>query len=233
MNHLDIMRATIILLLMAAALGSASAADNQLSAKEKAAGWKLLFDGKTGKGWRNMKKDSFPAKGWVVEDGVLKLEAKSRGGDLISEDRYSEFDLRWDWRIPVGANNGLKYFIIEERGAIGHEYQMIDDRATKSAPKHSTASFYDVLAPAEDKPLKPPGEWNQSRVLVQGKAVQHWLNGKKVLEYELGSPELMAAVQKSKFKSVDGFGEPTRGHILLTDHSDQVEYKNIKIRPLD
>ena len=227
------MRQIIGLCLLLALLTKVAAADNQLSTEEKAQGWKLLFDGKSGKGWRNLKKDSFPERGWVVENGILKLQPKSRGGDLISEDAYSQFDLRWEWRIPPGANNGLKYFIIEDRGAIGHEYQMIDDEATKSAPKHRTASFYDVLPPAEETPLNPPGQWNQSRVLVQGKTVQHWLNGKKVLEYELGSPETLEAVQKSKFKSVTGFGKPTRGHIVLTDHSDQVEYKNIKIRPLD
>ena len=227
------MRAIITSLLLAACVACVSAADNQLTAREQAEGWKLLFDGKSAKGWRNLKKQGLPEKGWVVENGALKLEPKSRGGDLISVEKYEQFDLKWEWRIPAGSNNGLKYFIIEERGGIGHEYQMIDDKATKSAPKHRTASFYDVLAPAEDKPLKAPGEWNQSRVVVQGKKAEHWLNGEKVLEYELGSPELKAAIQKSKFKDVKGFGELTQGHILLTDHSDQVEYKNIKILPLD
>ena len=226
------MRKLLYSICIATLLANVSAAENQLTEREKAAGWELLFDGRTGKGWRSMKKETFPEKGWGVADGTLKLEAKSRPGDLISEGTYSEFDLRWEWRIPAGANNGLKYFIIEKRGAIGHEYQMIDDAGTRSIPKHSTASFYDVLAPAEDKPLKAPGEWNESRILVKGSKAQHWLNGAMVLEYELGSPATLAAVQKSKFKDVPGFGTRVEGHILLTDHSDQVEYRNIKILPL-
>jgi hypothetical protein len=116
---------------------------------------------------------------------------------------------------------------------VGHEYQMIDDRDGKDyGAKHSTASFYDVLPPTDTKASKSTGEWNQSRVLVQGNHVEHWLNGKKVLEYELGSEEVLKAVQKSKFKSVEGFGKRQNGHILLTYHSDPVSYRNIKIRRL-
>lgn len=211
-----------------------SAAHNELTPDEKKAGWKLLFDGKTTQGWRGFKKQSFPERGWTVKDGELRLEAGSKAGDIITEDKFSEFDLTWEWKLPEGANNGIKYFILEERGsAIGHEYQMIDAKAgDASNPTHKTASFYDVLAPSEI-PQKPPGEWNHSRVLVKGNHVEHWLNGKKVLEYELGSEEALAAVQKSKFKSVEGFGKRHNGHILLTYHNDPVSYRNIKIRPLD
>lgn len=213
----------------------ASAAHNELTPAEKAGGWKLLFDGKSTSSWRGFKKDSFPDKGWSVQDGELQLQAGSKAGDIVSLERFEEFDLTWEWKIPKGANNGLKYFVLEERGsAIGHEYQMIDDLdGHDSGPKHSTASFYDVLAPAADKPLKSPGEWNRSRILVQGNHVEHWLNGKKVLDYELGSDEVLAAVQKSKFKDVNGFGKRQNGHILLTYHNDPVSYRNIKIRPLN
>lgn len=213
---------------------SASAAHNELTPDEKKAGWKMLFDGKTTSGWRGFKKPSFPEKGWTVRDGELQLEAGSKAGDIITEQKFSEFDLTWEWKIPPGANNGIKYFILEERRqALGHEYQMIDESDRKKiAPKHRTASFYEVLPPSQDKPLKPPGEWNHSRVLVQGNHVEHWLNGKKVLEYELGSEEVLKAVQNSKFKTVKGFGERQNGHILLTYHNDPVSYRNIKIRPL-
>lgn len=223
---------SIVILL--AVIVCTSAAHNELTPEEKKAGWKLLFDGKTTTGWRSFKKDSFPEKGWTVKDGELQLESGSKAGDILFDEKFSDFDLSWEWKIPKGANNGLKYFILEERGsAIGHEYQMIDDKdGHDSGPKHSTASFYDVLAPAADKPLKSPGEWNHSRVLVQGNHVEHWLNGKKVLEYELGSEAVLQAVQKSKFKSVDGFGKKQQGHILLTYHNDPVSYRNIKIRPL-
>ena len=220
--------------LIFALIVSTSAANNELTSAEKADGWKLLFDGKTTTGWRGFKKSAFPQKGWVVKDGELQLESGSKAGDIITDETFSDFDLTWEWKIPRGANNGIKYFILEERGeAIGHEYQMIDDKDGHDyGPKHSTASFYDVLAPAEDKPLKAPGEWNLSRVLVKGNHVEHWLNGKKVLEYELGSEKVLKAVQSSKFKSVPGFGEKQKGHILLTYHNDPVSYRNIKIRPL-
>jgi hypothetical protein len=213
---------------------SAHAADNQLSATEQKDGWKLLFDGASTKGWRSFKKDTFPKRGWSVKDGVLELEAGSKAGDIITDKTFWNFDLTWDWKIPPGANNGLKYFITEERKqAIGHEYQMIDDKGGEDpGVKHSTAAFYDVLPPDPNKPLKAPGEWNHSRVLVQGNHVEHWLNGAKVLEYELGSPEVLEAVQHSKFKSVPGFGTHIQGHILLTYHNDAVSYKNIKIREL-
>ena len=208
------------------------AAPNELTRAEKAEGWQLLFDGKTTAGWRSFKKQTFPDKGWVVEQGTLKKVASVQGGDIITTNTFEQFDLRWEWKIPPKANNGIKYFITEERGGpIGHEYQMIDD-STVNNPKQRTASFYDVLPPAEHTALKPPGEWNQSRVLVQGDRVEHWLNGIKVLEYELGGEKVKTAVAASKFKDVKGFGERLKGHILLTDHRDEATFRNIKIREL-
>jgi hypothetical protein len=212
--------------------GPAGAADNQLTPQEKAEGWKMLFDGKTTTGWRGFKKTTFPEQGWVVEDGWLKKIAKVRGGDIISLDQFSEFDLQWEWRIPPKANNGIKYFITEERAtAIGHEYQMIDDATVKEG-KGKTASFYDVLPPKAHKPAKFAPEFNQSRVMVKGNHVEHWLNGELVLQYELGSPEVLSAVAKSKFKGVAGFGTRIKGHILLTDHNDEASFRNVKIRSL-
>jgi hypothetical protein len=223
-----------LLTLLATAIVCTSAAHNELTTEEQNAGWKLLFDGESTKGWRGFKKPSFPIKGWTVKDGELQLEAGSKAGDIITEEKFSEFDLTWEWKLPTASNNGIKYFILEERGsALGHEYQMIDEQAGDSSnPKHKTASFYDVLPPTE-VPQNPAGQWNHSRVLVQGNHVEHWLNGKKVLEYELGSKAVLAAVQKSKFNSVEGFGKRQNGHILLTYHNDPVSYRNIKIRPLD
>lgn len=209
---------------------------NQLTPGEKSAGWKLLFDGQSTKGWRNFRKPTFPEKGWVIEDGSLKHVAGAGGGDIISADEFTDFDLQWEWRVPAKANNGLKYFITEERKqAVGHEYQMIDDWRNADGmrgPKWQTASFYDVLPPQKKTPLKAVGEWNHSRVLVQGQHVEHWLNGEKVLEYELGSDALKAAVAQSKFKNVEGFGTKIKGHILLTDHRDEASYRNLKIREL-
>jgi hypothetical protein len=212
--------------------GPAVPTQNQLTPAEKAAGWKLLFDGRSTQGWRSFKKPGFPGKGWVIEESCLKCVAGGGGGDIITEEQFTDFDLQWEWRIPPKANNGLKYFITEQRAsAIGHEYQMIDDTLVKD-PISSTASFYEVMAPKADKPQKPPGEWNHSRVMVWGNHVEHWLNGSKVLEYELGSDAVRAGVAKSKFKSVEGFGTKIKGHILLTDHHDEALFRNIKIREL-
>ena len=215
---------------------TAAAEPNQLTASEKKAGWKLLFDGKTTKGWRGYKLSAMPAKGWRIEDGILKKVGREQGGDIITEEKFNDFDLTWEWRISPGGNNGIKYLVTEDRpSAPGHEYQMIDDTKNPDAkvgPHRGTASFYDVLPPSDDKPLKPVGEWNQSRVLIQGNRVEHWLNGKKVLEYQLGSDAVKAAIAKSKFKGSPGFGEKIKGHILLTDHHDECWFRNIKIREL-
>lgn len=227
------LRIGTIAFLLIATLASASAAHNELTAEERQAGWKLLFDGKSTQGWRSFGKKSFPEKGWIVKDGELQLESGSKAGDIVTEEKFSDFELSWEWKLPAGANNGIKYFILEERGsAIGHEYQMIDEKAGDSSnPKHKTATFYDVLPTTIPAPQKPAGEWNHSRVIVRGNHVEHWLNGEKVLEYELGSDAVLAAVQKSKFKTVEGFGKKQTGHILLTYHNDPVSYRNIKIRP--
>ena len=229
------MRKLVHLLVLAVTALPGAAAEfklNQLTPEQQAAGWKLLFDGKSLNGWRSFKKKDAPQQGWVVEDGILKKVANVRGGDIITSEQFGDFELNWEWRIPARANNGIKYFITEERSsAIGHEYQMVDD-ATVKDPRQRTASFYDVLPPNENAASRPPGEWNSSRVIVRGNRVEHWLNGDKVLDYELGSKEVLAAVAKSKFKDVAGFGTKITGHVLLTDHKDEAWYRNIKIRRL-
>ena len=213
-----------------------AAEPNQLTDAERQAGWKLLFDGKTTKGWRGYGKKTFPDKGWAVEDGMLKKVARERGGDIITEETFGDFELIWEWRISLAGNNGIKYLVTEDRpSAPGHEYQMIDDKRHPDAlrgPKRITSAFYDVLPPAPDKPSKPAGEWNASRVILKGNHVEHWLNGKKVLEYELGSDELKAAIAKSKFKDSPGFGTKIKGHIMLTDHGDECWFRDIKILEL-
>ncbi len=224
----------VVILLLA--LTARASEPNQLTDAEKQAGWKLLFDGQTTKGWRGYKQTAMPAKGWRVEDGVLKKIGGERGGDIITDEKFNDFDLTWEWRISPAGNNGIKYLVTEDRpSAPGQEYQMIDDARNPDAkvgPHRATGSFYDVLPPSDDKPLIPVGEWNQSRVLIQGNHVEHWLNGKKVLEYELGSDALKTAVAKSKFKNAPGFGEKIKGHIMLTDHGDECWFRSIKIREL-
>jgi Domain of Unknown Function (DUF1080) len=228
------------LVFLAPILSAAAAAPpNQLTPEEKKAGWRLLFDGKTTSGWRGFKKTDFPADRWVVKDGALAhiptgAGDSHGGGDIVTLDKFAEFDLRFEWRIAPGGNSGLKYFVTEEReGPIAHEYQVLDDAGhpdAKVGTHRQAAAFYDVLSPAADKPLRPVGQWNESRVLVRGTHVEHWLNGAKVLEYDLGSPALQAAIAKSKFKDVAGFGTKIEGRILLQDHGDEVCYRNLKIQ---
>jgi len=213
---------------------AALAAENELTASEQQTGWKLLFDGQKPTGWHSFKKTFFPAKGWEVQEGWLHCLGEN-GGDVITAEEFDDFEFQWEWRQAPNGNSGVKYFIIESRGAIGHEYQMIDDERNADAKlaqgKRLTAGFYDVLKPS-GPPAKPPGQINQSRILVRGRHVEHWLNGAKVLEYECGSDALKQAVAASKFKTTPGFGDKIKGHLLLQDHHSEVWFRNLKIRSL-
>lgn len=226
----------VLALTLASAAVLPGASPNQLTDDEKAAGWQLLFDGQSFQGWRSFKKPSFPSKGWTVEDGWLHCLGQG-GGDIISDAEFDQFDLSWEWKLAPDGNSGLKYFVPETRNsAIGHEYQMLDDQRHPDAKlgegKRVTASFYDVLKPTVKTPTRPMGEINQSRILVRGNHVEHWLNGVKVLEYECGSDALKAAVAASKFKNTPGFGDRIKGHLLLQDHHSEVWFRNLKIRDL-
>jgi hypothetical protein len=206
---------------------------NALTPAEKAAGWQLLFDGRTLDAWRGYRRETLPETGWDVSDGILRTIPKVKGGELITRKKFGDFEFAWEWRVPAGGNNGVKYFVTEDRPqSPGHEYQMIDDVGYpgKLTPQQLTAAFYDVLPAAVDKPLRPAGEWNASRLVVRGARVEHWLNGKNVLTYELGSDAVKAGIAKSKFKGHPGFGEKIDGHIMLTYHQDECSYRNLKIR---
>ena len=205
---------------------------NSFPAELKNDYWKPLFDGKTTAGWRGYGGAAFPKQGWAVEDGCLKKIAGERGGNIVTEAEFNDLELEWEWKLPPKANNGVKYLVTETRpSAPGPEYQMVDD-STVSDPRSKTATFYDVLPLSVKSPVKPPGEWNTSRILVRGNHVEHWLNGLKVLEYELGSAEVKSAVAKTKFKDEPGFGEKIKGRIMLTDHGDEAWFRNIRIREL-
>jgi len=222
------------------ALEQTPAAVNQLTAAEKKEGWTLLFDGKTLNGWRGYKRADANGTRWKVDEGLLSVDPgdgkDTRGQrDIVTAATFDRFDLSWEWRVAEGGNSGLKYFVLEDMdSAIGHEYQEIDDERhadAKIGPHRQTAALYDVLA-AANRPLRPAGQFNQSRVVSDGKVVEHYLNGTRVLRYELDSPALREAIAKSKFKDVARFGKLQNGHILLQDHGDKVWYRNIKIRRL-
>ena len=218
-----------------AAWPASAAAANELSPEERAAGWTLLFDGKQALGWRNFKKTTFPAKGWEASEGWLHCLGKG-GGDIVTEAQFDDFELQWEWRLAVNGNSGVKYFITEKRsGPVAHEYQLIDDERNDDAKlregRRVTAGLYDLLKPSGAAP-RPPGEINQSRLVVKGNRVEHWLNGVKALEYECGSDALKAAVAGSKYKGTPGFGDKIKGHILLQDHGCDVWFRNLKMREL-
>ncbi len=203
-----------------------------------APGWTPLFDGKTLNGWRGYKKPDAAATRWRVEHGMLTVPPTdgqdTRGArDLITTATYDQFELAFEWRVAPGGNSGVKYFVLEDMdSAIGHEYQIIDDEKHPDAligPERQTGSFYDVLT-ASSRPVRPIGEFNESRVVVNGTRVEHWLNGTRVLQYQLETPALKAAVADSKFKGVARFGTRQKGHLLLQDHGDQVWFRNIRIR---
>jgi hypothetical protein len=236
-------------LLFAAALAGTivmSTAANEVAAQD---GWTNLFDGKSLAGWRGYKQPDAAKTRWKVEDGMLTVdpgERKDTRGqrDLITTNTYDNFELSFEWKVEPGGNSGVKYFVLEDaNSAIGHEYQIIDDQQhadAKIGAHRQTAALYDVLpASVSTRPVKPAGEWNTSRVRVApsrivpgGTRVYHYLNDVRTLEYELDSPELRAAIAKSKFKDVARFGKLQKGHILIQDHGDQVWYRNIRIQRL-
>ena len=232
------MSQVIALVLLALSLQAAAAptsALNTLTAAEKAAGWQLLFDGRSLDGWRGYRRDTLPEVGWEIKDGTLRTATKVKGADIITKKSFGDFELSWEWRVAPGGNNGVKYFVTENRPqSPGHEYQMIDDAGYpgKLGPGHLTADFYEVLPAAADKPVRPGGEWNSSRIVVRGTHVEHWLNGKNVLTYELGSEAVKAGIEKSKFKGHPGFGEKITGPIMLTYHQDECWYRSVKIREI-
>ena len=196
--------------------------------------WKPLFDGKTTVGWRNYKKQTV-GPGWTVVDGILTRSAEN-AGDIITTDKYRNFELALDWRVAEGGNSGILYRATEDNDYIWQsapEMQILDDErhADGKSPLTSAGSNF-ALYPAPRGVVKPAGQWNSARLLVNGNHVEHWLNGQKLLEYELGSPEWNEKVAGSKFKSMPNYGKAAEGYIGLQDHGDKVEFRNIRIRVL-
>lgn len=239
----------VSLLLAVATLFIAASAQNtppvnQLTGAEKAAGWRLLFDGKTLDGWRGFHSDKVPA-GWAIEDGCIKKvpaqgELGQAGGDLITVDQFDNFEFSIEWKLSKGANSGIKYLISESlpptgRSGVSFEYQVLDDENHPDAKagiagNRTAGSLYDLIPASKAKKHKPIGEFNRTRIVVKGNHIEHWLNGVKVLEFERGGEKLKQHIAESKFKNTKGFGETAKGHILLQDHGDAVWYRNIKIR---
>ena len=216
---------------------AASAKDNKLSKAEKLAGWQLLFDGKTLNGWRNYKSQSI-GDGWMVENGTLALNPKKKGGDIITVKAYENYEFRLEWKISECGNSGIMYNVAEgpEYGAVWHtgpEMQILDNSCHPDAKifTHRAGDLYDMIACSEETVL-PAGQWNKVRILVNQGKVEHWLNDKKVVEFEMFTEKWKEMIAKSKFNTKADFGQYKSGHIALQDHSDKVWFKNVKIREL-
>jgi hypothetical protein len=220
---------------------------NNLDPEEKAQGWRLLWDGRTAKGWRGASAAGFPAKGWSLANGTLAVEAKGGGGDLMTEEEFGAFELQLEFKVSAGANSGIFYLLTSPHdpasGApLGLEYQILDDERHPDAKlgidgNRTIASLYDIYPRAKlmtNVGIAPKvGAWQHARIVARADGtVEHWLNGIKVLEFKRGSDDFRAQVAASKFKATPGFGEAQKGRILLQDHGDAVEFRSIKVRPL-
>ena len=204
------------------------------SAGERAEGWRVLFDGSSLDAWRGYRKPDLP-DGWQAVDGSLVLTAAG-AGDIITREQFRNFELRLDWKVAPGGNSGVFYRATEEGNYIwqsASEMQVLDDeRHADGKSQLTSAGSNFALYPVPRGASRPAGEWNSVRLLVNGSHVEHWLNGAKVVEYELGSPEWEARVRASKFASMPLYGRAAQGHIGLQDHGDRVEFRNIRIRVL-
>jgi len=246
MNPLPCLTACLYAISAAATYAEqAEAAPNTLTATEQAAGWQMLWDGKTDSGWRSVHAEEFPKSGWTIQDGELSVTPVKdgpapAGGDIITREKYSDFELLVDFKITAGANSGIKIFINPSPGkgtdpSLGPEFQILDDARHPDAKlgrngNRTIGSLYDLIPAPADKTVNPVGEWNHARILSQGHHVEFWLNGHKTVEFERGSPAWLETVATSKFKKAPAFGELAQGHILLQDHGNHVTFRNIKIR---
>jgi hypothetical protein len=226
---------------------------NRLTPDELRGGWRLLFDGKTFDGWRGLGYDTVPSAHWKIEGGMIHKLADGQvprlpdgqpaaGGDLMTRDTFRDFELKWEWKISRAGNSGVKYNVSEEismanapnHAALGFEYQMLDDslHEDNKVPSHRAGALYDLIPPNANKILTPVGQWNDSRIVFRGNHGEHWLNGQKIVEFELGTLLMDSLLAKSKYRDIKGFADKRAGHIVLQDHVDEVFFRNIKIRRL-
>ena len=224
----------------------AAPAPNTLSETERKAGWKLLFDGRSTSGWHNFGKSSIGSS-WKIDQGALYLDATRRadghwqaddGGDILTKETFENFELRLEWKIGPCGNSGIMYNVVESKDyqypwQTGPEMQVLDNACHPDAAfeKHRAGDLYDLIACSYET-VRPSGQWNSVRIIVNNGKVQHWLNGRKLVEFEMFTPAWQQLIAGSKFRDMPGFGQSRRGHIALQDHGDPVWYRNIKIRPL-
>jgi hypothetical protein len=214
-----------------------TASANALTAAEQSEGWQLLFDGDDLEQWRGYQRDTPPAS-WQAQDSVLAFAAADDRGDLMTREQFGDFEFRYDWKISEGGNSGVIYRVSEDSDQPWHtgpEMQILDDERHPDAQQgvdgnRTAGALYDMIAPSDA--VRPAGEWNEARIVARGNHVEHWMNGQKVVEYEVGSEEWNRLYDASKFNELPGFGVQEQGHIVLQDHNDPVWFRNLKIRPL-
>jgi len=219
-------------------------ANSQQSSDSKKGNWVWLFEGESTDAWRDLKSTQFPEQGWIVKGGVLTVLGKNGnvpyGQDIITKVQYSNFELELEFQLTKGANSGIKYFVRndfpgQEGKYLGLECQLIDDKRHADANlgtngNRTLTSLYDLIPPSKNKKVSPPGKWNKAKILVDGSHVEHWLNGKKVLEFNRHSDSFRELVSESKYNKLQKFGESSQGHILLQGHGDEVSFRLIRIR---
>jgi hypothetical protein len=197
------------------------------------AGWQPLFDGQSTAGWRGYRRADCPS-GWQVVDGALTRVGEA--GDLVTLEEFADFELEFEWQVASGGNSGVMFRVSEDHDypwETGPEFQVLDDAAHGDGldPRTSAGANYAMHAPERDV-TRPAGQWNQARLVVRGAHVEHWLNGTRIVAYELWSPDWEARVQACKWKERPDYGRRTRGHIALQDHGDRVAYRALRIRAL-
>ncbi len=230
------------------------AGPNTLTAAEREAGWALLFDGTSFEGWRGMGRDDIPAGHWLVEDGMIRKIASGdvptapdgqpmEGGDIMTLATYGDFEFVFEWRVSQAGNSGIKYNVSEAlstahdppNAALGFEYQILDDEGHPDAQNglnRTAGALYDMIPPSPDKVVRPVGEWNEGRIIFDGTYGAHFLNGIKVVEYDLASARFDSLLDASKYRSIDDFATRRSGHIVLQDHTDDIWFRNLKLRSL-
>jgi 3-keto-disaccharide hydrolase len=202
-----------------------------VTTSEQATGWRPLFDGRTTGGWRGFRQPQMPA-GWQVVDGALTRV--DRATDIVTVEEFADFELTLEWKVPRNGNSGIFYRVVEDDDVMWHvapEFQLIDNAYDKEPlkPVQLAGANYDLHPPSRDV-TRPAGSWNDARVLARGAHVEHWLNGVKVVDYQLWSDDWERRVRGSKFKDYPRYGRARRGHIGLQDHDDRIAFRNIRIR---
>ncbi len=239
-KHTTLTLAASMLLLAA---NAESGMDHSNGAKPKKGKWETLFDGKSFAGWHTYKKPGQPVSDkWVIDDKAIHYSGNRGGGDLVTDKEYGDFELEVEWKIAEKGNSGIIYHSSEDPKykatyATGPEMQVLDNERHPDAKagkngNRVAGSLYDMLPPTDPSAYKPAGEWNKAKLVIKNGRGEHYLNGKKIVEYPTSGPEWDAMVADSKFKGWEGFGKYAKGHIVLQDHGDKVWYKNIRIREL-